>query len=214
MSGKEPGGGTPRKAPGRWILTGALALLLPIAPSAAATGDTRTHLPDHRLGPLQLGRTTEKEAVARLGAGLAYPIPQGRGRCWSEDYLMLCAAFEKGKLTSLSFERAGTLPPRANQFLEGPEGKKLVPTRGDLKARLRPNLFLPSLATETRLRIESTEREVLAALGRPHVLETVRPPFRFIYRSSKENDHACPGECMAVYVLNRERLLSIYLRLD
>lgn len=209
-----PEGPAPRRASGGWLAAGALVLLLPVALSAAPPGDARTHLPDHRLGPLQMGKTTEKEAVERMGEGLGYPIPQGRGRCWSEDNLVLCAAFEKGKLTSLSFERAGTLPTPAKRFLEGPEGKKLVPRPGDLRSRLRPNLFLSSLATETGLRIQSAEREVLAALGAPHELETVSSVFRFIYRSSKENDPACPGECMAMYVLNRELLLSIYFRVD
>ncbi len=191
------------------FLVGLPLLWLSSASSGAPTGDTRTHLPDHRLGPLQVGKTTEKEAVKRLGKGLRFPTARGAARCWSEAQLMLCAAFEKGTLTAVSIEDHGSLPSGANRFLQGPDGKKPIPPSYALQAILKPDLFLSNLTTETGLRIDRTERELLATLGSPHELQGIRAPFRFIYRSSKGKDPACPAECVAVYTLSKERIISI-----
>jgi len=203
--------GSGRRRGCRAFTASIVLLWLSNASLAAPPGDTRTHLPDHRLGPLQAGRTTEKEAVERLGKGLRFPTALGAARCWSEASLMLCAAFEKGTLTTVSIEEHGPLPSGANRFLRGPDGKKPRPSEDTLRAILKPDLFLSSLATETGLRIDRTERELLAALGSPHELRGSRALFRFTYRSSKDKDPACPGECVAVYTLSKERIVSIQI---
>jgi len=191
-----------------------LVFILPALLRAEASPGKRTGFPDHRLGPLRLGITTEKDAVARLGEGFSYPIPQGRGHCWAEERLLLCTAFRNGKLSSLSISRDGSLPFPAQRSLRGPEGGKQILSPAEMKMKMRPNLFLASLFTETGLRVDQTEREVLAALGSPHTLAGLKAPFHFIYPSTKENDPACPGTCGGVYTLNKEDLVSIYLAVD
>ena len=203
------------RAHGRSLLL-AGAMIVCLAPGAAPVGPgvTRTRLPDHRLGPLETGKTTERSAVQRLGEGLKYPLPWGTGRCWSEEHLMLCAAFAQGKLYAVSLQREGSLPAPATRFLRGPDGKKRLPSPSGLQAKMKPSLFLDRIVTETGLGTDSTERDVLAALGSPHELVGTKPPFRFIYRSTREKDPACAGRCMATYTLNRGRLISIYLRAE
>jgi hypothetical protein len=193
------------------ISTLALTALLCTGPAAKSM---RSRLPEHRIGPLAPGMTTEKVAVERLGPGLQFPGNRSKGRCWSDGEVMLCALFSNGKLFALSFEAGTNLPPRALRALRGPDGKQPLPPGPVLERKLESTLFLSRLATESGITVGTPERELLGVLGSPHEVVGVTPPYKLVYYSKKAKDPKCPNYCSAAFTLSGGKVVTIFLSVE